>query len=248
MSMSKTTNSIPKGVTIDIDASPEEDKSTSKSWFGVSNSSPSSETIVDSSSSSKSLIPKGNSGYIRIGVIIVILLFLGVNIFSYLGDFFQNIKDTSAPIIGSILQNLGLVVTETTKDVTQITAEGAKLGVDVAAGTVESGIDVIQGQLDMDQSGSQNNTSTPTTNTNAKQGSLSASLTSALADAEYNSEPLPDDATSSTQRAGPTKSGYCYIGEDRGFRSCVSVKDSDVCMSGQIFPSNEICVNPSLRE
>ncbi len=247
MSMSKTTNSIPKGVTIDIDASPE-DKSTSKSWFGVSNSSPSSETIVDSSSSSKSLIPKGNSGYIRIGVIIVILLFLGVNIFSYLGDFFQNIKDTSAPIIGSILQNLGLVVTETTKDVTQITAEGAKLGVDVAAGTVESGIDVIQGQLDMDQSGSQNNTSTPTTNTNAKQGSLSASLTSALADAEYNSEPLPDDATSSTQRAGPTKSGYCYIGEDRGFRSCISVKDSDVCMSGQIFPSNEICVNPSLRE
>ena len=245
--MSKTTNSIPKGVTIDIDASPE-DKSTSKSWFGVSNSSPSSETIVDSSSSSKSLIPKGNSGYIRIGVIIVILLFLGVNIFSYLGDFFQNIKDTSAPIIGSILQNLGLVVTETTKDVTQITAEGAKLGVDVAAGTVESGIDVIQGQLDMDQSGSQNNTSTPTTNTNAKQGSLSASLTSALADAEYNSEPLPDDATSSTQRAGPTKSGYCYIGEDRGFRSCISVKDSDVCMSGEIFPSNEICVNPSLRE
>ena len=245
--MSKTTNSIPKGVTIDIDASPE-DKSTSKSWFGVSNSSPSSETIVDSSSSSKSLIPKGNSGYIRIGVIIVILLFLGVNIFSYLGDFFQDIKDTSAPIIGSILQNLGLVVTETTKDVTQITAEGAKLGVDVAAGTVESASDVIQGQLDMDQSGSQNNTSTPTTNTNAKQGSLSASLTSALADAEYNSEPLPDDATSSTQRAGPTKSGYCYIGEDRGFRSCISVKDSDVCMSGQIFPSNEICVNPSLRE
>lgn len=245
--MSKTTNSIPKGVTIDIDASPE-DKSASKSWFGVSNSSPSSETIVDSSSSSKSLIPKGNSGYIRIGVIIVILLFLGVNIFSYLGDFFQNIKDTSAPIIGSILQNLGLVVTETTKDVTQITAEGAKLGVDVAAGTVESGIDVIQGQLDMDQSGSQNKTSTPTTNSNAKQGSLSASLTSALADAEYNSEPLPDDATSSTQRSGPTKSGYCYIGEDRGFRSCISVKDSDVCMSGQIFPSNEICVNPNLRE
>ena len=249
--MSKTTNSIPKGVTIDIDASPE-DKSTSKSWFGFSNSSPSTENTVDSSSSSdsssNSLMSKGNSSYIRIGLIIVILLFLGVNIFSYLGDFFQNIKDTSAPIIGSILQNLGLVVTETTKDVTQITAEGAKLGVDVAAGTVESGIDVIQGQLDMDQSGSQNNTSTPTTNTNAKQGSLSASLTSALADAEYNSEPLPDDATSSTQRAGPTKSGYCYIGEDRGFRSCISVKDSDVCMSGQIFPSNEICVNPSLRE
>ena len=83
--------------------------------------------------------------------------------------FFQNIKDTSAPIIGSILQNLGLVVTETTKDVTQLTAEGAKLGVDVAAGTVESGIDVIQGQLDIEnpsqsQSRSLNNNSNNTIN------------------------------------------------------------------------------------
>ena len=32
----------------------------------------------------------------------------------------------------------------------EITAEGAKLGIDVAAGTVESGIDVIQGQLDIE--------------------------------------------------------------------------------------------------
>ena len=58
----------------------------------------------------------------------------------------------------------------------------------------------------------------------------------------------PDDATSSTQRTSSGKAGYCYIGEDRGFRSCVSVNERDTCMSGDIFPSNEICVNPSLRE
>ena len=77
---------------------------------------------------------------------------------------------------------------------------------------------------------------------------LSASLSSALADAEYNTEPLPDDATSSTQRTSSGKSGYCYIGEDRGFRSCIEVKNADTCMSGDIFPSQAICVNPSLRE
>ncbi len=77
--------------------------------------------------------------------------------------------------------------------------------------------------------------------------SISSSLSSALADAEYNSEPIPDDSMSSTQRVGPGKSGYCYIGEDRGFRSCIQVKDSDMCMSGDIFPSQDICVNPSLR-
>ena len=125
-----------------------------------------------------------------------------------------------------------------------LTAEGAKLGIDVAAGTVESGINVIQGQLDLDQSSPQQQQQTG----NKYMSNISSSLSTALADAEYNTEPLPDDATSSTQRTSPGKSGYCYIGEDRGFRSCIEVKDDDVCMSGDIFPSQEICVNPSLRE
>ena len=41
--------------------------------------------------------------------------------------------------------------------------------------------------------------------------------------------------------------GYCYIGTDRGIRSCIDVTPGDKCMSGQIFPRRDICVNPSLR-
>ena len=41
--------------------------------------------------------------------------------------------------------------------------------------------------------------------------------------------------------------GWCFVGEDRGYRSCAEVGASDKCMSGDIFPSKEICVNPSLR-
>ena len=43
------------------------------------------------------------------------------------------------------------------------------------------------------------------------------------------------------------QSGFCYIGEDRGFRSCISVGEGDLCMSGDIFPSQEVCINPNLR-
>ena len=43
------------------------------------------------------------------------------------------------------------------------------------------------------------------------------------------------------------KAGWCYIGEDRGFRSCSQVGVNDKCMSGDIFPSQEICINPNLR-
>ena len=57
----------------------------------------------------------------------------------------------------------------------------------------------------------------------------------------------PDQARESTIQNN-LKSGWCYIGNDRGFRSCIEVKDSDVCISGNIFPSKDICINPSLRE
>jgi hypothetical protein len=57
-----------------------------------------------------------------------------------------------------------------------------------------------------------------------------------------------DDASSSIQASKSAgKSGWCYIGEDRGFRSCIQVGENDACMSGDIFPSQDICVNPSLR-
>lgn len=235
--MERISNNIPAGITMDIESSPKMSQSNNNDNYVSSN---------------------GKTSYTRIGMIVVILLFLGVNIFSYLGDFFQIIKEALAPLLKTILESLGYVVTETTKDVTQIAASGAKLGIDVAAGTVESGINVIQGQLDLEQGANQGQgqpqrqgqrgQSPSQQNNMSQQNTLSASLSSALADAEYNSEPMPDDSMSSTQRNGSGKSGYCYIGEDRGFRSCIQVKDGDMCMSGDIFPSQALCVNPSLRE
>jgi len=37
------------------------------------------------------------------------------------------------------------------------------------------------------------------------------------------------------------------VGEDRGFRTCAEVGVNDECMSGDIFPSQELCINPNLR-
>ena len=53
------------------------------------------------------------------------------------------------------------------------------------------------------------------------------------------------EASSSVHSSG--KSGWCFVGEDRGFRSCALVNEGDKCMSGDIFPSQELCINPNLR-
>ena len=43
------------------------------------------------------------------------------------------------------------------------------------------------------------------------------------------------------------ENGYCYIGYDNGQRECTNVFEGDVCMSGEIFPTLDICINPKLR-
>lgn len=59
----------------------------------------------------------------------------------------------------------------------------------------------------------------------------------------------PNDQFSNAPRAKPgnNKSGWCYIGNYSGYRSCSKVGEADKCMSGDIFPTHDVCVNPSLR-
>jgi len=62
---------------------------------------------------------------------------------------------------------------------------------------------------------------------------------------QSNQDYEADLANSSIQGGG--KGGWCYIGDDKGFRSCAKVETDNMCMSGDIFPSQEVCVNPNLR-
>ena len=60
-----------------------------------------------------------------------------------------------------------------------------------------------------------------------------------------DSSPRADDASSDIQ--AKSKSGYCYVGKQDGYRSCVKVDEHMTCMSGDIFPTKDVCINPKLR-
>jgi hypothetical protein len=61
---------------------------------------------------------------------------------------------------------------------------------------------------------------------------------------QQNTSYSANDAYSSNLEG---KSGWCFIGEDQGQRTCNSVGYADTCMSGKIFPTQDVCINPSLR-
>ena len=167
----------------------------------------------------------------RILLILLVLSFLGVNIFSRLSEITEWFNNTIAPIFKKTFGVVGEKVIQTTEKTIDMSAEGAKTGIDIVAGTLDSGLEVIGGQLQNSKSNNKQNNTLLT--------ALSTSLPQF---------PEPDEATSSTQTKYGGKAGFCYIGEDRGIRSCVKVNEDNVCMSGQIFPSSDICVNPNLRE
>ena len=108
----------------------------------------------------------------------------------------------------------------------------------MASGTVVSGVDVLQ--QNVSDNGIRNGITRNKIDDPSKSDEIYYKPTNHFI-------PVADDAGSTTQ-SSQGKSGFCYIGEDRGFRSCIEVNNDDTCLSGEIFPSRAICINPNLRE
>jgi len=206
-------------------------------------------------------------------IIILILTFLGFNIFVYLAKGTQGITDFFAPIINKLTSIFGGV----TGQVVSVSAEGSKAIVSTAAQGTQSAVgataDVVNAGLTGVQEVAQPGQAQP----GQTQGQPSQQTQSSLKSQPVNSQQVDimqantlnralntstsqkqqvngedyqaDDSTSSIQMSSTTgKAGWCYIGEERGFRTCAEVGVNDTCMSGNIFPSQQICVNPNLRQ
>ena len=50
-----------------------------------------------------------------------------------------------------------------------------------------------------------------------------------------------------TSKRMTNDTGYCYIGTDKGFRSCAFVGPDDICQSGKVYGTMEKCKYPFVR-
>tara|TARA_B100001093_G_C26814353_1_gene1008987 strand:+ start:54 stop:467 length:414 start_codon:yes stop_codon:yes gene_type:complete len=62
-----------------------------------------------------------------------------------------------------------------------------------------------------------------------------------------NPMPKPVQSIDNSRSKFAENDGFCFIGQDRGFRSCVKINKGDKCMSGDIFPTQAVCIDPNLR-
>lgn len=166
-------------------------------------------------------------------IIILILSFLGFNVFSYLEKGTETLGSLINPVLNFFASITGNAVDKASNETQSVVQN---IGNTNATNIAGADVSLTPSQNIVDLNVSQS--TTLNTALNSKQESSSSSR---------SSNSYQEDDVTSTIQSKTAKSGWCYIGEDRGFRSCSQVGPSDECMSGDIFPSNEICMNPSLR-
>jgi hypothetical protein len=191
-------------------------------------------------------------------IIFLILSFFGFNIFYYLAKGTQGVTNFLSPIIESILDFFAY----STSTLVDVTAAGTQNIINSGTKVANENLNKIQTHAEnvqdktsptslksepVQQQG-QNQSQGQGQGQGQSQGQMqNNTLNNTLNIATANNSNYEADESTSKIQSGGNKSGWCYIGEDRGFRSCVQVGQQDSCMSGDIFPSQDICVNPSLR-
>ena len=232
--------------------------------FSPSGNNMTSLDISSTSNSSSGILDQlGNINWITWIIIILILAFLGFNIFAYLAYGTQEIADFFGPLTARILSIFG----DTTAQTIDVAAEGTKTAVNVAADTSTELIDTTAKIIDTGLNQVQNTA-------NVIRGDVESSklLKQELSKAYDNADimqnnslnrelnrMLPkkietgqisyrEDDSDSNIQYGNNKAGWCYIGDDKGIRACAEVGVNDQCMSEDIYPTQDICINPNLRQ
>jgi len=204
---------------------------------------PSDSTFTSSSSSETGFFDSLKSINMTTWLLIILILaFLGFNIFAYLAKGTQDIADVFAPITKMLF---GTTV-DVTSEVVDVSAEGAKAVVSGTSGVLNTGLTTVQ---DITPNGAPSSVKGQPISQqqvdNIQQSTLNRALNTAQSQQPQQQDYQANEASSSVHTTG--KAGWCYVGMDRGFRSCAEVGVNDICMSGDIFPSQEICMNPNLR-
>ena len=191
-------------------------------------------------------------------IVILVLGFLGINIFVYLAKGTEEVTMLFRPFVKlatDIFAYLSSIVVGLTVAGTRNIVDGTASVIDDGLGKIENTADKISENTNPNKIKQKNNNDLSSTTPSSLKGDnindnyipvSSNRPIDKVFQVAQSEDYEPDDSGSNIQ-SGTNKSGWCYIGEDRGFRSCIEVNKSDNCMSADIFPSNEVCVNPTLR-
>lgn len=178
-----------------------------------------------------------NNQVVIIGLIILLILsFLGINIFIIVGNLIESFLKIVGPLMTQLLSIFGYTAGTVLNKSADVTGDVARTGVDLAEGSLQSIGNVLR------------DASRKNVNPDAVSG-LDSTLnagTNVNSVSNVYKEPAPSTTENPIQKPITSgKTGWCLVGEYEGKRGCVAVGQQDRCLSGQVFPSQVNCMNPT---
>lgn len=167
----------------------------------------------------------GKNMLIMVLIAVLILSLLGINIFIIMGNAIQHFINIFNPIVSKALSDLGYASGTVLEKTSNIAADASKTGIDILNGTMHSVSDLLieaskdWGRLDINQP--------PMMAPNP---------------------PKPAETTNPINTPSINNNKWCLVGEYEGKRGCISVSDEYKCLSGQVFPNQQMCLNPNLTQ
>jgi hypothetical protein len=175
-----------------------------------------------------------SSGYSKnviIGVLVFILVlsFLGINLLYLSGNVLNYLNDLFGPFVSNLLSLFGYTTGTIINKTADVVGDSAIFGIDVAQDAVQNiGNLLKKSSQDLD--------------TQTKQ-SLDSTINTGF---QKPGEPSASDSKNPIQNSiSSKKSSWCLVGEYKEKRGCIEIADGDKCLSGQVFPSQKLCLNPT---
>ena len=187
-------------------------------------------------------------------LVILFLAFIGFNIFTHLGEGTDLVANALAPIT----RLFAMITGDTAKTTISNTDTGAKKIVETASDTTQNVFDYVSkgtmaGISFLQDSLKKDDTNGKQTGGKKQNGGKISGSTVQTANEDSITEPKNQKANNKEEeepeptRTNTLNQGYCYIGKINDTRYCAKVSGRNQCMSGDIYPSMDICINPNLR-
>jgi hypothetical protein len=164
-------------------------------------------------------------------MVLIIFSLLGVNILNIFGDLLQTIVDLFGPFIKQIISLIAYTAGSILNQISNLFTVTGTAGVEIAGGTIDTVGDLLK---------------------DASAGNLPDRInlgeTINQSSAQMQ-DPSTDNTTNPIQNAITSrKAQWCLVGEFEGKRGCVQVGEQDKCLSNQLYPSFQTCLNPTMTQ
>ena len=165
-------------------------------------------------------------------LVVIILAILGFNLFKFLGKGTDNIASFLKPIFGDV----GKVTGDTAKTTVSGVSDGTKK-------IVHSSSNVVTNVIDGVDSGTTDGINLLENTLKKDSSVVNTENNDTVTDkVKFDPDDEPEPVKSTNQQGG-----YCYVGKINDTRHCAKVTNKSLCMSGDIYPTKDLCVNPGVR-